>query len=547
MSFEGEGIMEYISLLWPQDDRLYLSKMKCLKDGAVDSLGVEALCKSLSRSRDEVQYLKKIIINMCSDEEVIKYRQEVFQDIMSSKTMMLSLQDILSKLEFLKSMGNDHSMFQDANLWKFFSRFKELDSYIDCISSVAEVFRKEKFNSVGLNSLKDMVVKISESDEFKIMSKNIEKLSLELNEIQSLTLGVNLDSSLNPVEAMLISVNNTRFKENSFLRNFFSKKDMDLGDVGISSRIHSIGQDPRHPIMYHLGQDIESILKPVIRDMTKILKKYANLNGYFLVKLIPEITFYIRFIELFNFLKENNMPVCIPRVMSMEERKCVIENVYNVNLSLHLLKKNIDASQEIVLNDVNFDEQGRIFILTGPNRGGKTVYTEAIGLAQILFQSGVFIPGTEACISPIDSIYTHFPVDENQTVELGRLGEEAKRLNEIFTESTKYSIILLNESLASTSNTEGLYIAQDVVKSLRYLGAKAVFNTHMHELAASAEGINEEINGESKVVSLVTGIVEGKRSYKIYKGDPHGRSYAKDIAFKHGISFEQLAEIINRK
>lgn len=537
----------YTSLLWPREEKQYLGKTKSLNDYAINSLGIDDLCRFISKSVDETQGLKKIIVNMCWEGEVIKYRQEVIEDIISSKTLIASLQDILSKLEHLKSMNNEYSMFEDLSLWKFFARFKELDCYISCINSVVEAFKVESFKSSGLIRLKNIVEEIAKSDEFKIMEENISNLQLEINEIQSITLGINLDSSLSPEEAMIVSVNKTKFKDSSFLRFFLSKNGASLNDMGVTSKIHSIGKDPRHPIMYHLGQDIESLLKPVVRDLAKALKKYANMSGYFLVKLIPEITFYIRFTELFNLLKERNMPVCKPDIVPLEERCCVIKDIYHINLILHLLKQNIDVSTDIVLNDVNFDEQGRIFILTGPNRGGKTVYTEAIGLAQVLFQAGVFIPGTEASMSPVDSIYTHFPVDENQTVELGRLGEESKRLNEIFTEATKYSIILLNESLASTSFTEGMYIAQDVVKALRYLGAKAVFNTHMHELATYAESVNDEVKGKSRVVSLVTGIVDGKRSYKIYKGAPLGKSYAKDIAVKHGVSFEQIKEVIDMK
>lgn len=109
------------------------------------------------------------------------------------------------------------------------------------------------------------------------------------------------------------------------------------------------------------------------------------------------------------------------------------------------------------------------------------------------------------------------------------------------------AILAINEFLASTSFTEAIYIAQDVVKSLRYLGARALFNTHMHELAKETDVINNEIKGSSKVVSLVTGIEGGRRSYKIYRGEPLGKSYARDIAEKYGVSFEQITKSIDIK
>ena len=183
--------------------------------------------------------------------------------------------------------------------------------------------------------------------------------------------------------------------------------------------------------------------------------------------------------------------------------------------------------------------------MTGPNRGGKTTLTQAIGLVFLMAQAGLYVPAESCSFSPADNIYTHFPADENKTVDLGRLGEESQRMSRIFAEATGESLLLFNESLATTSFAEGLYIAKDVVKALRYLGARTIFNTHMHELAMSAEEVNRQIKGDLKVASLITGIHEGKRSYKIFLAPPEGVSYAQDIARKYGVTFDQLTEKIH--
>lgn len=245
-------------------------------------------------------------------------------------------------------------------------------------------------------------------------------------------------------------------------------------------------------------------------------------------------------------IRSIGMPMCRSKVLSKYSNIIDIKEVYNIKLAFYLYKnrKNVD---EIVTNDIKFNDDARIFILTGPNRGGKTTFTQAIGLVQVFFQGGIYVPGSNAEISPVDSIYTHFPIDENKTVELGRLGEEVKRLNSIFENATDKSLILLNESLATTSHIEGLYIAKDVVKGFRYLGARVLFNTHMHDLAEAVDEINRDIEGKSNVASLVTGIDKGKRSYKVYFAPPLGISYAKDIAEKYGVTFEMIKENIERQ
>ncbi len=90
-----------------------------------------------------------------------------------------------------------------------------------------------------------------------------------------------------------------------------------------------------------------------------------------------------------------------------------------------------------------------MWVLTGPNRGGKTTYTRAAGLAQVFFQAGLYVPAASARVSPVDAIHTHFPSREQ-----ARLDAEAGRLAAIFRQATPRSLILLNEALSGTSAPE---------------------------------------------------------------------------------------------
>ncbi len=119
---------------------------------------------------------------------------------------------------------------------------------------------------------------------------------------------------------------------------------------------------------------------------------------------------------------------------------------------------------------------------------------------------------------------------------------------------------MLNESLVSTSPGESLYMSKDIVCALRLLGVRAIFATHLHDLASDLELINTEVKGDSIVASLVAGVKnEGDnnmkndiknnedhygRTYKIMHSQPLGRSFARDIANQYGISFEQLSRAL---
>jgi len=186
--------------------------------------------------------------------------------------------------------------------------------------------------------------------------------------------------------------------------------------------------------------------------------------------------------------------------------------------------------------------------LTGPNRGGKTTYIQAVGLLHVLAQAGMHVPAESAALSPVDGVYLHFPAEEKPNMESGRLGEEAGRLREIFRRATRQSLLLLNESLASTSATESYFLARDVVCCLRMLGARALFVTHLHELAADCESINSDVAGDSRVQSLISEMETGadglRRTYRVVPAAPRGQSYAREIARQYGISFEQLGALL---
>ena len=291
--------------------------------------------------------------------------------------------------------------------------------------------------------------------------------------------------------------------------------------------------------MQNLSREMSDMLSANVKHLKSKLSQYVNISGYSLTRLIPDFTFYIRWAEFCEQVIKSGLPMTKPQILDEGSGKLSAKGLYNLKLAIQIL----DGSQlDVVKNDFEFSKEHGIYIMTGPNRGGKTTFTQAVGLIVLLAQNGLYVPCEALSLSPCDNIFTHFPADENQTVNLGRLGEESKRISEIFSLATENSLLLFNESLATTSFTEGLYIAKDVVKAMRSLGARTIFNTHMHELAMNLEEINAP-DGKIKVASLVTGIHEGRRSYKVYCAPPDGISYARDIAEKYGVTYSQLMKM----
>ncbi len=560
---------ENFSLLHPENSKAVYRK---LTDEAINDLSVDFICEGLSEDGFEKNSIKQFIINITDDEETIRYRCDVFEDFLRFPQLREDLMRVLAKLKDLKDIERFRKDEESSSLWQLVNRLRELDGYVDCITGIKATLEDLEVHSEGLIKLRQRVTEIFNSSGFPELKKDIEETLGEVRRVKSITLGVNLDDLLRPKSVGVVSLNDTHFSDSGLLKRFlkFASKQEELNHgteltgflsfhpanpsttsfgfgqpvMGAQMDLHDVEKSSltgADPMSDALKKVVTDILKRTVNNLKSMLNKHVGNSGYTFISLMPEIIFYIRFAEFCERIRDKGMPLCKAEVVSKEERMCEAKDLYNVKLALR------PENTDIVTNDFVFDDEKRVYILTGPNRGGKTTVTQAVGLAFLLAQNGIYVPAKTMKFSPCDNIFTHFPADENDTVDLGRLGEESKRLAEIFDMGSRYSLLLLNESLATTNVAEGLYIARDVIKAMRYLGVRAVFNTHMHDLARNLDEINGNVEGDSVIESMVTGVENGQRSFKVFIAPPQGVSYAKDIARKYGVTFENIKNTIDNK
>lgn len=552
---------------------------RTLSKEAINDLSVDFLCNALTKDPYELNVIKELLINITDNEEVIKYRCDVFEDFLNYPNLRENLTALLLKLKDLREIERFQKDTEASSLWQLINRLRELDGYADCITAIKETLEQIDVKSAGLLKLREMVQAIYSDNGFTELKADITEMFSMVRDIKSITLGVNLDSLLRPKTVGVISINDKAFTDSGLLKKFmnFASNQSELNhgnDVSVFTHFHpanpstasfglgtavvgaqkelshfeNSGLTGADPMSDALKKVVTDILKRTVNNLKSTLNKYVGNSGYTFITLMPEITFYIRFAELMDKIKAKGFNLCKAEILKSEERLTDAKGIYNLKLAIKAINEDDSIkAEDIVTNDFKFDENARIYILTGPNRGGKTTITQAVGLAFLLAQNGIYVPASSIRLSPADNVFTHFPADENDTVDLGRLGEESKRLAEIFSSATKKSLLLLNESLATTNVSEGLYIAKDVIKAMRYLGVRCIFNTHMHDLARNLEEINQGIEGESKIESMVTGVENGKRSFKIFILPPQGVSYAKDIAVKYGVTFENIKSEIDKR
>ena len=536
-------------------------------ENTVDDLGIEQLAWDLSIENQYHDAIKLILLELCGDINTITYRQEILDDLLKNPVVFTGLRELLPV--FAKLKGYAEARAQKTALQEVLSRLPELNTYITSLRKLQKILvdAGDDTRSRGLGRLRILLAEVTADPTFLSLENGLPELLAIMKTVPSITIGINLDSELMPVEATLLAIHDKPFRENTLFDRLLGKTSGQMPTFGIGP-MHEVpytrvaGIDGRivkipnrsDPLLVPLFKDLYDILRTVLAPVAGELKQYAQVNARLLIQLEAELAFYLGAVALTQRMQAGGLPVCRPQADPIGARAGHIQGMYNLILAMSQLNSGDKSTNHaIVLNDVDFGPAGRVFILTGPNQGGKTIYTQAIGLAQVLFQAGLHVPAEAARMSPVDGIYTHFATLEKTDSGMGRLGEEAKRLNEIFHSITDKSLVLLNESLSSTSPGESLYLARDIVHALRLFGVRAIFATHLHELAEGVDSINAEVKGDSLVVSLVAGVAleDGKedviddivpRTYKIKPGPPRGMSYARGIAVRYGISFEQLTE-----
>jgi DNA mismatch repair protein MutS len=288
---------------------------------------------------------------------------------------------------------------------------------------------------------------------------------------------------------------------------------------------------------------LENLILETVQPVARALTRYVGVSSSPLSGLERELAFYVAAVRTVKRLEASGITFCQPEIAPPAERFSRIDGLINLNLALR------DPSRKLVSSDVTLDDDGRIATLTGPNSGGKTTYLQAVGMAHVMFQAGLVIPAHHARISPLDAIYTHFPALETQ--QQGRLAEEAARLRTVCLNATPQSLVLLNESFSSTTASEAVFLAQDLLCGLRFIGVRAVYATHLVELVDKLPTMESTVEGASRLYSLVANVevseddngeIHATPTFQIKRGTPQGRSYAQEIARRYGISLDQILQ-----
>lgn len=538
---------------------------KALSDASVHDLGLDYICAQITEKKQEQTLLLSILSKMTADPEVTRYRSDVFSDIYGNKAMRDEILRILDKINFLRDYGSVGRTYEEsAGVWDLMHRLDELKDYIQCVEAIFRSLSEASVKSEGLLFLKEYIDDLYHDNGFSELKKDIEALRATTTDLRSVTVGINLNERFEADGIGLISINNKYFTKSNIIDHFCEKittRDMVKSNTewkeeykyhpfaGETSKMPELMSrrgmamvpdgDMMEEIPRYMNRIANQMLSSIVKKLRSVLDQYVSVTITDITNLIPEFIYYVRWAEYIEKLSDQGLCFCKGTLAAgaAKERRMRAKGFYNLKLAAAVAEKR----ETIVKNDLDFDRMHLVYVLTGANRGGKTTVTQAVGLLFALAQSGIYVPADSFAFHPVDCIYTHFPADEDKTMDLGRLGEECRRFRGIYADSTADSLLLLNETFSTTSFEEGYFIAKDAVKAILEKGIRTIYNTHMHKLAFDLEELNRSYDSV-KAVSLIVKADGGKRSFQIEMAPPEGISYAGDIAKKYGVTYEMLVE-----
>ena len=215
----------------------------------------------------------------------------------------------------------------------------------------------------------------------------------------------------------------------------------------------------------------------------------------------------------------------------------------------HPVVERTQLARAFVSNDLEFEDDEFIRIITGPNMSGKSTYLRQVALIILLAQIGSYVPAQSATIGAVDRIFTRIGAQDEihagQSTFMVEMTETANILNN----ASERSLLILDEIGRGTSTYDGLSIAWAVLEYIHNhpdLRSRTLFATHYHELTQLGDTLPHAAN-YNVAVSESEGTVVFL--YKIIKGGTD-RSYGIHVAQLAGLpqsiimrSFEILRQL----
>jgi DNA mismatch repair protein MutS len=245
-----------------------------------------------------------------------------------------------------------------------------------------------------------------------------------------------------------------------------------------------------------------------------------------------EVQFYVAYLDLADRLRGTGLEFAYPCVSDRSKAE-VARGTFDIVLAAKLQ----DEGSRVVTNDFELGAGERVFVVSGPNQGGKTTFARTFGQLHHLVTLGCPVPGSDATLFLCDRVFTHFEKEERLEDLSGKLEDDLLRVRDVLQGATSDSVVILNEIFTSTTLTDAAFLGARVLEVLIAREVLCVCVTFVDELATL----------DPSVVSMVSTVDPDDpavRTFKVLRRHADGLAYAAAIAEKYGLTYGMLKERI---
>lgn len=272
----------------------------------------------------------------------------------------------------------------------------------------------------------------------------------------------------------------------------------------------------------------------ILRKLSEML--YMNLDAVKLdVKILSELDFIAGCSRLSRKLHAK-------RPLFSDSREIHIVNGKHPVLMLNF---GDDPQKEVVPITIDMFEGSNIYIITGPNTGGKTVALKTVGLLSLMAASALYVPADDKSVFTLfDDIFADIGDEQSIDSSLSTYSSHLSHIKAALEGAGENSLVLLDELGAGTDPDEGSAIGQAIVEDLSRKKCFGIVTTHHGKLKALANKVEGVVNG-----SMEYDTENLRPTYRFLTGIP-GSSFAVQIAEKLGMPLGitgRAAELIDKK
>jgi hypothetical protein len=441
---------------------------------------------------------EKVVPLAVTDPDVIVFRQQVLTDCLTNRSAVQQLYDTVvavSGLElrhkvFLGGLGSRDPMLI---LRRSVRVMELLTKSMRQLRGLGDTYA-DRFSSTGFRQLFAMFAEQLSDDYLAQVEEYLRELHLPRGVLLSARTGpgnYGADHVLHqpPQRSRWAGLTGNHSNGRGFVVD-----DGDLADA--------------HALTQFAGRAINDVANSITRSAEHIQRFFGRLR--------TELGFYLGCLNLHDTLTKRRVPMCFPVPAPIEVTRFDCRGLRDVALCLA-------TSHDITGNDVAADGK-TLIVITGANGGGKSTFLRSVGAAQLMMQAGMFVTAQQFSANVRNGVFTHFTRQEDVTLTHGKLDEEMARMSALVDYVGPTSLLLSNESFASTNAREGSQIAQGIVQAMVESGVKVLLVTHLYDLAHSLH----TCHNSGYLFLRAERLSDGVRTYRLTPGDPESTSYGED-------------------